>query len=340
MSRVERDRVPSPSPDERYEHPDPIMDAALDWFLRLQQVPDDVATQAGLRRWLELDPRHAVALAEVERLWRLPELGSASRRHAARLDAQAATDGARTPPHPRRWWLSAAAAAAAMALVALGLDSYPTLKLRLTSDHMTAVGERDEVILPDGSRMTLNTASAVSLDFAGGRRSVHLLAGEAYFDVVHDPRHPFTVSARFGEVEVRGTAFSVRAGPVEDTVVLERGSIEVHRLSDPQDRTVLAPGERITVSASAVSRARKTDTATALAWRDGWIIFQERPFAAVLDDLRRYYGGPVVTIDDRIGRVLVSGNYRLANPEGVIRSLAQAAGADVTRLPGGILILR
>ncbi len=90
MSRVERDRAASPGPDEPYEHPDPITDAALDWFLRLQETPDDPAAQAALRQWLERDPRHAAAFAEVERLWQLPELAVASRRQAARLSAAGA----------------------------------------------------------------------------------------------------------------------------------------------------------------------------------------------------------------------------------------------------------
>lgn len=340
MSRVERDRAASPGPDERYEHPDPITDAALDWFLRLQETPDDPAAQAALRQWLERDPRHAAAFAEVERLWQLPELAIASRRQAARLGAQAAQANGATSARVRRGWLAGAVAAAALVLVAIGVHRYPALMLRWTADYVTATGERHEVALPDGSRMTLNTASAISLDFTGGRRSVTLLEGEAFFDVTYDAAHPFTVAGSFGEVEVKGTAFAVRTDATQDTVVLERGSVEVRRLSDPHDRAVLTPGETISVSSSAVSSVRKTDAANALAWREGWIIFQERPFAAVLDDLRRYYGGPVVTVDDRIGRVLVSGNYRLANPEGVIRSLAQAAGADVTRLPGGILILQ
>jgi ferric-dicitrate binding protein FerR (iron transport regulator) len=86
--------------------------------------------------------------------------------------------------------------------------------------HVTATGIRDEIVLPDGSRMILNTASAVSLHFEGGTRSVQLLQGEAYFDVAPDPARLFTVVAAFSEVEVKGTAFSVRTENEADTVVV------------------------------------------------------------------------------------------------------------------------
>nr|WP_245314643.1 FecR family protein [Labrys sp. WJW] len=328
-------------PDDACNHPDPVTDAALDWFVRLQQAPDDESLKSEFRAWCEQDGRHAEAFARLESLWELPELDVASRTLAARLDRQ---EG-RLPFQPRQarrpnGWTMPLAVAAAGILVAIGIHQYPALMLQWRADYRTATGGRSDVTLPDGSRMTLNTASAVAIDFHKERRSVTLLEGEAFFDVVHDTQHPFRVSGSFGEVEVKGTAFSVRTDGAEDTVVLERGRIDVSRLSDLEDHAQLDPGEMVSVSSNSVSPVEKTDTANALAWLDGRIVFHEKPLAKVLDDLRRYYGGPIVTIDGRIGRSIVSGNYRLADPESVIRSLAEVAGASVTRLPGGVLILR
>lgn len=338
---MERSKTEGPKPDETYNHPDPLTDAALEWFVRLRGMPEDEGLKADLKAWLDADPRHAAAFVKYETLWALPELDVASKRLAQRLDAPVAGQTHQhTPKRPANRWLTPLAAAAAMMLVAIGVWQYPSMMLHWKADYMTATGEQNTVTLPDGSRMTLNTASAVTLDFQGGRRAVTLLEGEAFFDVVHDPSHPFTVAGSFGEVEVKGTAFSVRTDDAEDTVVLERGRIEVSRLTDRHDQAMLEPGEMVTVTSNAVSPVEKADPASVLAWRDGWIIFRDKPFAAVLNELRRYYGGPVVTVDSRIGSVVVSGNYRLAHPADVIRSLAEAAGATVTRLPSGILILR
>ncbi|MFH1558590.1 MAG: FecR family protein [Pseudomonadota bacterium] len=337
---MDSERAGSPKPDETFRHPDPVTDAALDWFVRLQDSPDDEALKLELQHWLDQDPRHAAAFVEYQSFWEMPELEAASRRLAARQDEAIEQSSAHRARRPINRWVTTLAAAAAVLLVAIGIQQYPVLLRHWEADYLTATGERNDITLPDGSRMTLNTASAVAVDFAGGRRSIRLLEGEAFFDVVHDADHPFRVAGAFGEVEVRGTAFSVRTASAEDTVVLERGSVQVSRLSDLGERAMLAPGEMVTVSPTAISPIEKTDPEDALAWLDGRIIFHERPFAQVLNDLRRYYGGPVVTLDSRISQLLVSGNYRLENPEGVLRSLAEAAGVSVTRLPGGILILR
>ncbi len=332
-------------PENGFRHPDPVADAALDWFVRLQDSPHDARLQARLREWLESDARHAAAFTKLQALWVLPELEVASASLATRLDAgrDVPAAPARRAARPGRSWRGRLTALAAAVLIAIGIGCYPELMLRWNADHLTATGEQGEFGLPDGSRLMLNTASAVALDFKDGRRSVTLLRGEAFFDVVHDPAHPFRVAAAFGDVEVRGTAFSVRTG-TGDTVILERGRVEVtERASEVRGASraaSLSPGQMVEVSRSGLSPVVGVDAESALAWRTGWIVFQEKPLADVLADLGRYYSGRIVTVGEKAGRVRVSGNYRLSDPEGAIRSLAEAAGATVTRLPGGIIILR
>src|SRR3546814_11678062 len=97
-----------------------------------------------------------------------------------------------------------AAAAACLAVV-----SAPTLLLMWQSDYRTGTGEMRNVTLSDGSSVTLDTGSAIAVNYGDGRRGVRLLAGRAWFDVAHDERHPFTVSAADARVRVTGTAFDV-----------------------------------------------------------------------------------------------------------------------------------
>lgn len=210
----------------------------------------------------------------------------------------------------------------------------------LALDHMTAVGERMSVALPDGSAMQLNSATAVALDFAGGRREVRLLEGEAFFDVRSDAAHPFRVVGHFGTVEVKGTAFAVRLEPREDQVVLERGKVEVALRQDPQERVDLHPGQMVGAGASVLSAPRVVDPAQALAWREGRIVFDDQPLADVLAELGRYRSGMVLVMDPAANGLRVSGNYRLDDVDGAIRTLADAAGVAISRLPGGIVILR
>nr|WP_237371150.1 FecR domain-containing protein [Rhizobium sp. SL42] len=318
-----------------YMHADPVTDAALDWLLRLQSRPEDAAERARFEQWCRQDPRHAETYARLVALGAMPELEAATQR-LARQDGEILQFT--TPTRPRVWrW---AGAIAASILLAVGIQQYPGLMIRWQADYQTATGSKQELDLPDGSRMTLNTASAVALDFEDGRRSVKLLQGEAFFDVVPDAAHPFKVAGHFSEVEVKGTGFSVRTDDQEDLVVLQHGAVQVVHLPDRASTAHLDPGQSISATATSLSPVASVSTENALAWLEGRIVFSERRLSSVLDEVGRYYPSPVIIANNRVGHVLVSGNYRLTDPEGTIRSLASAAGASVSRLPGGILILQ
>lgn len=340
---MERDK-PEPSDDsQEFVHPDPVTDAALNWLFTLQAGPDDQRLRSEFEAWRNSDPAHAETFADVAGAWNLPEMDMVAADLAARTGHSTQKHDAKVvqiPVRKRSLWMTASMAAAAVVLIAVGIQQYPVLMLQWRADYQTATGVFEEIMLPDGSLMTLNTASAVALDFKGTTRAVTLLQGEAYFDVVPDQARPFLVTAAFAEVEVKGTAFSVRTESEADTIVLERGHVDVAHLPERAETASLEPGESITASATMLSAVTKADPDTSLAWLKGMIVFEDRPFGQVLHEVGRYYGHSIVVATGRLEHVRVNGNYRLDNPERAIRSLATAAGASVTRLPGGILILR
>ncbi len=170
--------------------------------------------------------------------------------------------------------------------------------------------------------------------------SVSPEAWTAYFDVQPDPARPFHVTAQFGRVEVKGTAFAVRTDDEADNIIVSRGAVDVARVSGPDEPTGLKPEEMVDVTTSAISSVKRIDTNKSLAWVEGRISFYDRPLGQVLNDLRRYYPGRIFVANSAIEQVAVSGNYRLDQPGLAIQSLAEAAGATTTLLPGGLLILR
>ncbi|MEO9340823.1 FecR family protein [Mesorhizobium sp. SB112] len=317
--------------EDDYVHDDPVVDEALDWFTRLRNRESDSDTRREFVSWLNRSPRHEEEFRNLEAIW-----GSSSFLKAVK---SLPVDPGIRRPRFSRWAMHGSAAAAAM-LLAAGVWQYPSLIISWQADYVTVTGDQSTIQLPDGSTMMLNTASAVAVDFENGRRRVQLLRGEAFFDVQHDLHRPFVVKASFGEVEVRGTAFSVRTDAKEDDVFLERGKVQVYCLCDRSNQVELHPGEGVSVTASAVSPVRAQEGSETLAWREGRIAFETARLGDVLDELRRYYSGRIVVMDDRVNRMVVTGNYRLDNVEGAIRTLADAAGVGMTRIPGGLIILR
>ncbi|WP_211109402.1 FecR family protein [Azospirillum tabaci] len=323
------------------------MDEALTWFVTLLDAPADPDTRAAYQAWRSRDPRHAAAFDRLSALGAMPELQAATLAHQPQaalppVRSSGQTAVARSRMRRRSGWVGGwrASLAAAALLLAIGVHLQPMLTLRLTADHRTATGERREIALPDRSRLILDTDSAVALDFAEGRRHVRLLRGQAYFDVVSDPAHPFRVTAGFSEVVVTGTAFTVQSDGGRDAVFLERGRVSVSRREPPGQTVALVPGDRVTATADSLSAPARPDPAVALAWKDGRYVFHDQPFAAVVDTIRRYHTAPVILIGDRLAGARVSGNYRLDDPAAAIRSLADVVGARVTELPAGIMLVR
>ncbi|WP_207187500.1 FecR family protein [Rhodospirillum rubrum] len=315
-----------------YTHEDPVVDAALDWFTRLRAGTPDDATLRAFRAWRDGDPRHAREFRALEELWGAPTFAKAATLAGARPAA---------PARPSRApWRRRLAFAASLALVLAAIWRSPDAVVAWRADYLTATGERERVTLPDGSTMILNTASAVALDFAKGERAITLLAGEAFFDVRHDADHPFTVTGRFGEVRVEGTAFSVEMKDDRDEIVLERGAVAVRCVGASGQAAALHPGEAVSVTATALSPVRRAAPEHDLAWRNGRIRFDERPLGAVVEDLRRYHKGPIFVLNDAAEGTVVSGNYRLDDIAGALRTLAAATGAEVIELPAGVVILR
>ncbi|NPD17417.1 DUF4880 domain-containing protein [Xinfangfangia sp. D13-10-4-6] len=317
-----------------------LADVAMDWYIALSDTEtlkdegrDRAVVLRGLNDWLAQDKRHEKAWDELNSFMKSPALLAASRADAARLPP---LDSLRPAP-PRRFWRHRALPGMGLAatLAAFWLAG-PGLWLRWQSDALTLAGEMRVITLPDGSRADLNSDTALTFDFAGGRRHVELLQGEVWFDVVHDPAHPFTVASGETEVTVRGTAFAVRAMATESLVILERGSVQVVRGSD---QVTLAPGEMVEMGPDAPPTPVAAENARALAWREGWVLVEEQSFPAALAELSRYYPGRVLDLSSAADR-LVSGSFRTDDAEAAIRSIAAASGVLVNRMPGGLLILR
>jgi transmembrane sensor len=339
------EKTTNPPVDEPgFSHRDPVMDAALSWLFIMQEQPQDSTVIAEFEAWLAGSAEHRKTFERVASAWELPELDAAASELAARHGLSRAKEprpgraapGSTLPRHRMRW----ATAIAATLIVGVGLARFPSLVVQWKADYITATGQTNRISLPDGSQLVINTDSAVKLDFEGNQRSVELLKGEAYFDVVPDPQHPFKVTGSYSEIVVKGTAFSVRKNDDEDIIVLEHGRVEVTKTPDRLLRAVLLPGESLHARAHDFSPVVKADTALALSWVKGQFSFKDQPLATVLAELGRYYPHTIITLNAELAATRVNGRYRLDNPELAIRSLVTAAGGTINRMPGGILILR
>ena len=118
---MERDKPGRNDNEQGFVHPDPVMDAALDWFLLLQATPQDAALRADFEAWRQADAMHAKAFAVVSGAWDVPEMDLVARDIASRVDRSRQAPVAAPRARSRRW-VGAAMALAAVLLLAVGIQ--------------------------------------------------------------------------------------------------------------------------------------------------------------------------------------------------------------------------
>lgn len=317
--------VPQPDPVPPAAGPgadDARLGEALDWLILLDSA--DAECRARFEAWMAASPDNALAFRLAQSLWQSPLLTAA----AARLD--------REHKRPVRRTLLKPLAAAAVLLLAVGVGLQSDLLLRLRADHLTEVGQRQNLELADGSRILLNTDTALSSRIDDQQRSARLYQGEAYFDVAHDRSRPFEVDAGPVQVSVRGTAFAVRYLGDEAEVSVERGEVDLRSRED-NARVSLSAGDSIRIGPAGFGD-RRHGQADQLAWVKGRLVFEDCPMREVLAELRRYYPGWIISTDERLGERTVTGNYRLDDPLGVVRSLAHITSTKLHEFPALVIL--
>ncbi|MCZ8178756.1 MAG: FecR domain-containing protein [Rhizobium sp.] len=318
-----------------YRHPDPVTDQALEWVLRLKAREAD---STALNAWLAEGADRGEALARVLALYDCPELTVAT---AQTMPTEKPPIPASPRPTATSWRLSpvalAVAASLAVALMVPLLVSGWFLGKR--ADYRTAAGEIVTIDLPDGSRLQMNSQTAVTVDFEDGRRAVSLLQGEAFFEVAHDSTRPFTVTGGFGIVKVTGTAFNVAREAAADVVHLQSGRVMLTRDDTQSSPVALSPGQTAAVDHSRISFLPAEDGETRLAWREGWIQLSAEPLRAALEEIGRHTDLTIVTLPTAVLDTPVSGSFRIAEAGAAIESVVTAAGARIEHLPGGVIFI-
>lgn len=311
---------------------------ALGWLSRINERPA-TADGAAFKRWLLADPAHRSAYLEAQALWQSTE---APARRLADEDDGALQQYLQRMDRPRRRapWYGAALAAAACLVLALGSLAgwQPQFWWQDLRADYTSSAQVREVTLVDGSRLTLDAGTAVTVDFEHGQRRVRLLRGAAFFEVTHTGA-PFVVDAGGGEVRVLGTQFEVRDQGHGAQVTVRSGRVAVLPGHGAAARELVA-NQQMAYAQGMAGELHGVDSDSALAWRQGWLNYYQVPLAQVVDDLQRYYPGRILLLDEPLAQRRVSGSFPLHEPLQALASLGKVVGFTPTTLLGRVTVLR
>jgi transmembrane sensor len=304
---------------------------AAAWVARLHGSGRTSALQGALSAWIAADPRHARAFELATEAW---EIGG----------SVPATAVPRISPLRRRTPRLGFAKPALGAAVVLALaGAVAVLSLR-NPPISTETGEQRSVTLDDGTRVSLNTDTRLSVHYTKSERQIRLETGEAFFDVAKNPRRPFVVLAGRESVMALGTSFMVRRDDsvvdvtlVEGKVTVTTGGVSDTVVTPTANTRVLAPGERLRIAGSAPALDRPSIDAVT-AWRRGEVVLDHTRRADAVQEMNRYSREKLSISTPSSGDILVSGIFRAGDSARFARAIADTYQLRIVEEPTRILL--
>lgn len=152
----------------------------------------------------------------------------------------------------------------------------------------TPCGKAYRIVLSEGTTVWLNACSTLKfpVNFSSVERKV-IVSGELYFEVKKDSLRPFKVLSGMHELEVLGTSFNIRNYTEEPyAATLISGSVSYRY---KENNVVLKPGQQA-VSSGEEIRIEEINTASVIAWKNGYFIFENKPLKDIMRELENWYG--------------------------------------------------
>lgn len=302
---------------------DRLLDEAIDLIIRYQNDPDNPVTSEMIHTWRARGPQNEQAWSRVAQIHGVSGKILIEKRNIERGESLGLT---------RRQL-----ALGGLGLIGAGAAAYslgPSLLLKTRADYITAEGEIRQIRLPDGSSVTLGPESAIALDFSGQRRTIDLLSGMSFFDVVHDPTRPFSAMSGPFRAAAAGATFDMSSDAGVLSVSVEHGDVELRGAREASDPIAsLSPREWITIDPSSGDIDRGLREAGQVAsWRDKLLIAERETVSALSARIGRWMSSHIIIADPSIGRQRVSGVFDLNNPLLALQAVVHPVGAHVRQI--------
>ncbi len=341
--------------------PDVVLDDASTWLVRLDSDDCSPSDRLAFARWLAEDPTHRWAFQELSEVWArlrtLNDVGEMKKDGKVvpfpgdTLVSPAAAGSAPAPAARRDWSPLAAVVVIALAVMVNFFTGAQEQR------WLTGTGETGIVHLDDGSRVELNARTRMTARLDDRYRSIELLGGEAIFEVAPDTR-PFVVRTRHGEVVALGTVFAVDAREDRFEVSVIEGRVAVSASArnialteaDVSTETLpgtssatLGAGQHARIAADAVMTASDMPQVAIereLAWRHGYVHFDDAPLAGVLEDIQRYTDLSIHLGSEELGALRINGIFLTHDVDAFLAHLSREYGVVAHHGGRGWVVLR
>ena len=292
-----------------------LQEQALEWLVIFWSGEITTNERKAWQHWLDASPEHAKAWQQVQTLeQKLHGMPAALASKALRAE----------PKSIKRRKLLQAMSVLLIGGVAASVVRETVLWQAYNADYRTATGQQRHIALADGTQISLNTASAIDVQFNTQERRIVLHEGEIYIATAPDPvpvYRPFIVETRHGTARALGTRFNVRQIDSQSRVAVLEGAVEI---SSKQTSVPfrLDAGQQAMFSDFSIGSVTATNANDA-AWLDGSLIVERMRLTDFLMEVARYRPG-IIRCDERAAGQIVSGVYPLHDTDLILQSLSQA----------------
>ena len=265
-------------------------------------------------------------------------INTIAEKHDEKLERKWQNFKQRIEPKPTKsktlilWAASVAAAfiiGALITTVVIKPTNQETSSVVQMQNVQTPHGAKTNFQLPDGSIVWLNSGSELSFPSQFDKTRPVTLTGEAFFEVEKSSK-PFIVSTIYGEVEVQGTSFDVRAFANEGfQTTLVEGSVKVIGKSKSNE-VALLPGQQANLSENKII-VGNVETELFTSWKEGKLIFRDERLPLVAKRLERWYNVKIeLAGDKRLTEIRYNGTLEMESFSEVLQLLKVTAPIDYT----------
>ncbi|KZN44445.1 FecR family protein [Pseudoalteromonas luteoviolacea] len=313
-----------------------IEQQATHWLLIQDEL--DLEQKVQFEQWLIIDPEHERIYRRLEDALSLveqvpvaqssdPEMLVEQLKSSSKVTMS--TDESAANNHIYRWFAVAASVMLIAMLGWFGQEPQGASPVIAQQIYQTETAQVETYQLVDGSVVTLGPDSKLLVSISNQVRSLKLLSGEGYFDVVGDKARPFIVSSGQVAITVIGTEFNVRFNPSSIQVAVAEGQVEVELQGK---HAKLQAGEVIFADNSrGLSQVTPIDPTLIDDWQQGQLIYQDAPLGHIVAQLNRYYAGQIIVVGDNVEQLRVTASFSTQDIPSVIQDLAAMLSLEYTQ---------
>lgn len=223
--------------------------------------------------------------------------------------------------------------------LATGSAAWSTYQLapweRWMAGYQTAIGERREIILADGTSLSINTDTSLDVVFDDHQRLIKLYSGEILIKTAIDPHkvsRPFSVETKQGKILALGTRFSVKTDDTQTTVSVFEKTVKVSFKGAQQNNVMLHAEQKLHFTSSAIGVVERYNPLS-ITWRSGSVTVIDVSLDALITELSRYRTG-LLRCDSRIADIKVSGTFPIDDTDRSLKALENGFPISIVRRTG------